>query len=241
MNILSWNVNSLGRRVKNGQLDWFFNEAPAMLCLQETKLKPGNSISIDGYYQYHSTSKTGWSGVAIFTKEKPLKIHDSLDGHYADYGRILQADYEDFILLNIYFPHETAKDCEHYQFYEHFLDYANELNKSNEVIICGDFNIAHRENDLENSDKEEMGFRKKQRALIDRLISYGYSDTFRIFNQDSGNYTWGNNIRGWRIDYFFVSDGIKDKIEDSYIRSDIKGSKDTPGSDHYPIGIKINI
>jgi len=248
--LLSWNVNSLTKREKNGQLDWFYNENFDILCLQETKLtphkRPPSSQDLNGYYQYHSFSEKspGYAGVGIFTRFMPLNIENSFNGNYDGFGRIMKADYEGFTLLNVYFPHEGAPDCNHYQFYRDFLDYVKDLKQ--EVLICGDLNIAHHEKDLENPQKGEMGFKREQRDFIDELVSYGYRDTFRINNLESGQYSWwGNGFksregrRGWRIDYFFASEGLK--VADAYIRDDIKGSLECAGSDHCPIGVEIEL
>lgn len=250
LNILSWNVNSLNQREQNGQLDWFYNEDHDILCLQETKLKPHkrpeSAYDLKGYYQYHSFSEKspGYSGVAIFSRIKPLNIEKSFNGNYEGFGRIMKAEYEEFTLLNVYFPHEGAPDCDHYQFYRDFLDYVKDLPQSQEVLICGDFNIAHQEIDLENPQKGEMGFKREQRDLINELVSYGLRDTFRIHNQDPAEYSWwGNGFksregrRGWRIDYFFASEGLE--VADAYIRDDIKGSLECAGSDHCPIGVEV--
>ncbi len=249
LNILSWNVNSLTQREQNGQLDWFYNEDHDILCLQETKLKPHkrpeSAYDLKGYYQYHSFSEKspGYSGVAIFTKIKPLNIEKNFNGTYEGYGRIIKAEYDNFKLLNVYFPHETAPDCDHYHFYNEFLEYVKNLEKS-QVLICGDFNIAHHEKDLKNANGEEMGFRKKQRDLIDQLVGYGYWDTFRELNPKAEEYTfWLNGtksregIRGWRLDYFFASNDLN--ITKAYIRDDIKGSLECAGSDHCPIGVEV--
>lgn len=254
MNILSWNVNGLTSREKNGQLKWFYYEKPDILCLQETKLTSKNteefSEDFSGYYKYNTFERngSGTSGVSIFTKNKPLNVERSFNGKYEGHGRILKADYENFTLLNVYFPHEGALDCNHYDFYDTFLEYAVDLTQDKDVLICGDFNIAHKEEDLENPEKDEMGFKKEQRDKLNKLTNNGYLDTFRMFNEEPENYTWWGNgfrtrerCRGWRIDYFFASESLKHRIELGYIRSDIIGSKDLPGSDHCPIGVKMKI
>ncbi|MCC7550821.1 MAG: exodeoxyribonuclease III [Methanobacterium sp.] len=253
--ILSWNTNSLRKRFNDGYLQWFLDEKPDIFCVQETKATEDQLKEtlkgFDDYYTYFasSTKTPGYSGVAIFTRIQPVKVEDSFkDGNYKDEGRILKAEFDEFTLLNIYFPSGAglAEKLEHkFEFYEHFLDETKLMQtQGNNVIICGDFNIAHHPIDLVNPDQaaKKPGFLPKEQAFLDRLIENGYMDTFRMFNQEGGNYTWwayGYNSReknlGMRLDHFFATENLKNKIKSAYIRPEITGS------DHCPIGVKIQL
>lgn len=252
--IISWNVNGIRAVHKKGFLDWLNVEKPDILCIQETKAHgeqlPGELTEIDGYHSYFaSAEKKGYSGVALYTRKEPLDIKcgfgiDKFDSE----GRILIADYGDFVLFNIYFPNGKASDerLEYkMEFYDAFLEYAGTLkSRGRKIIVCGDVNTAHREIDLAHPKENEntSGFLPQERAWIDRLLESGYVDTFRIFSQEPENYTWWSmrtkarerNV-GWRIDYFFASDNVRENIKDSFILSDIMGS------DHCPIGIDLDI
>ncbi|NYB53050.1 MAG: exodeoxyribonuclease III [Methanobacteriaceae archaeon] len=258
--ILSWNVNGLRARYNNGHLDWLQDENPDIFCLQEIKAtKDQVKETLNGFDDYHSfysssTITPGFSGVAIYSKIKPNKVIRSFgDGKYQEEGRILKAEYDDFILLNIYFPTGANSDKNiqeknlHHKlmFYESFLNLTESLSSSGErVLVCGDFNIAHKPLDLANpkNASKKPGFLQIERAIIDRLISQGYTDTFREFNQEPHHYTWWSNMYnlrekniGMRLDHFFATLNLKDHIKDAYIRPDIMGS------DHCPIGIDIQI
>ncbi len=249
--ILSWNVNGIRAVNKKGFLDWFVNEKPDILCLQETKAHkeqlPDELINVPGYHSYFcSGERKGYSGVAIYSKEEPVSVKRGFDiEKFDNEGRILIAEYPDFTLFNIYYPNGKARPERlkyKMEFYDAFLNYANNLkNKGKKLIICGDVNTAHKEIDIarpkENSNVS--GFLPMEREWIDKLLANGYTDTFRMFNQEPDNYTWWDMVTrarernvGWRIDYFFVSDNVKDEIKDSFILSDVMGS------DHCPIGIE---
>ena len=252
--ILSWNVNGIRAVYKKGFLDWFSEAKPDILCLQETKAHEeqltGELINVDGYHSYFcSGERKGYSGVAIYTKEKPVSIKKGLGiEKFDNEGRILIAEYPGFVLFNIYYPNGKAS-ADRLQFkmdfYDAFLDYVNKLNKKGiKIIICGDVNTAHKEIDLarpkENS--KVSGFLPEERAWIDKFIDNGYVDTFRMFNQEPNNYTWWDQFTharernvGWRIDYFFVSENAKSDIKDAFILSDVMGS------DHCPIGIETMV
>ncbi len=249
--ILSWNVNGLRAVHKKGFLDWFAAANPDILCLQETKAHeeqlPEELKMVDGYQSYFcSGERKGYSGVAIYTKEKPISIKKGFgDKKFDNEGRILIAEYPDFNLFNIYYPNGKAS-AERLQFkmefYDAFLDYANKLKKKGKkLIICGDVNTAHKEIDIARPKENSTvsGFLPEERAWIDKFLSSGYVDTFRMFNQEPNNYTWWDMVTrarernvGWRIDYFYVSENAKDDIKDAFILSDVMGS------DHCPIGIE---
>ena len=252
--IISWNVNGIRAVHKKGFLDWFNEERPDILCIQETKANrdqlPSELLEIDGYHNYFaSAQKKGYSGVALYTKKEPIDIKCGFGIEKFDIeGRVQIADYGDFVLFNIYFPNGKASDerLEYkMEFYDAFLEYANTLrSKGKKLIICGDVNTAHKEIDLARPKENEKisGFLPQERAWIDKLLSKGYVDTLRMYNSEPENYTWWSmrtkarerNV-GWRIDYFFASDNIKDNIKDAFIMPEVMGS------DHCPIGIDLEL
>lgn len=259
INLLSWNVNSLRARYKDNHLDWLFKENPEIICFQETKgsedqLRREIKDIGDYHAYYFSAVESRYAGAGIFTQEEPVSVQSSLgDGKFASEGRIVKAEFDEFTLINIYFPSGADNDKmvqeekmkRKYAFYSHFLEHMEHLSDFSEnVVICGDFNIAHNQIDLTNPKRASRspGFLQQERALIDRLIAHGYLDTFRIFNQEGGNYTWwpyGYNAReknvGMRLDHIFVSESLKDNVKDAYIRHAIMGS------DHCPIGVEIKL
>lgn len=250
--ILSWNVNGIRAVYKKGFLDWLLKEKPDILCLQETKAKeeqlPSDLKNIEGYLPYFaSAERKGYSGVGLYTRMKPESVKTGFGiKRFDKEGRILISDYKTFILFNIYFPNgKMSKERLRYkmEFYDAFLDYADKLKKKGKkIIVCGDINTAHKKIDLARPKENEKisGFLPEERAWIDKLISHGYIDIFRTFNEKPGQYTWWDlksrarerNV-GWRIDYFFVSENLKKNIGASYILSEVMGS------DHCPIGIDI--
>jgi exodeoxyribonuclease-3 len=252
--IISWNVNGLRAVHKKGFTEWFLAENPDILCIQETKAAknqlPRTLKSIPGYHAYFcEAERKGYSGVAIYTKIKPKKVEYGFSiPKFDNEGRILIVDYEDFVLLNIYFPNGkmSAERLDYkLEFYDALLDYANKLKATGKnLIICGDLNTAHKEIDIARPKANEKisGFLPEERAWIDKFLSNGYVDTFRMFNKDPGQYTWWSyrtkarerNV-GWRLDYFFVNEEFKDKIADSYIL------KEVMGSDHCPVGLDIEL
>ena len=246
MKILSWNVNGIRARYKNG-LKQVFDEKPDILCVQEVKANmdkiPEPLKTIDNYnLTLNSNDNPAYAGVAIFTREEALNEYGFSDSNES--GRVLKADYGNFKLYNIYFP-SGAGSYEQLQnkfsFYERFLKTMENESKDN-IIVCGDFNIAHNEVDLPNpkAASKFAGFLPEERAFLDRLVKLGFVDSFREFNSDPANYTWwsyGRNCReknvGMRLDYFFVSDSLKNNIDSAKIRNDITGS------DHCPIELNI--
>lgn len=251
--LLSWNVNGIRAIHKKGFVDWLLKENPDILCLQETKASPEQLpkelLNIDSYNSFfsHSKIKKGYSGVAVYSKLKPVDVkHGFGIPMFDDEGRTLILDYEDFLLFNIYFPNGKMSD-ERLQykmdFYEAFLEYADTLVKQRrKLIICGDVNTAHKEIDLARPKENEKtsGFLPIERQWIDKFLSHGFIDTFRMFNDQPQNYTWWDmqtrarerNV-GWRIDYFFISENFKSSLINAFIMPDLMGS------DHCPIGIEI--
>ena len=252
MKILSWNVNGIRAAEKKGLFSWFSKESPDILCLQEIKATPDqvppHLRNTPGYYNYwNSGERKGYSGVATFTKQKPLDVQTGFGKEEFDSeGRILITTFPMFTLFNIYFPN-GKKNQERLQykldFYNEFLDYADALKaKKQNIIVCGDVNTAHNEIDLSRPKENEhiSGFLPVERAWIDTFLSHGYVDTFRHFNKEPNQYSWwdmktGARVRnvGWRIDYFFVNKEFLPHIKNAFIMQDI------PGSDHCPIGIEL--
>ena len=253
MRILSWNVNGLRAFYKKGAFNSIFEVDPDIFCLQETKSHPDQLPeevrSPAGYYTYfdHSKMRKGYSGVAIFSKEKPEKVEYSLGNPDLDKeGRMIIAYFKDFVLLNGYFPNggvDPERLKYKLEFYDQFLKFIEKLRKQGKsVIFCGDINTAHNEIDLsrpkENSN--HTGFLPIERAWIDKVIEKGYLDTFRFLHLDKIKYSWWDmktfardrNI-GWRLDYFFVSSDLKDKIKKAEILDDMFGS------DHCPVMLEL--
>jgi len=252
MRILSWNVNGIRAVERKGFLEWLYRESPDILCVQETKAYPkqlNEELSQPrGYHAYWSyPEKKGYSGVATFTKEKPLDIHyDLTDKGFDVEGRIITIEYPDFILLNVYFPN-GKRDEERLKykldFYELALKFVERIKTQNDrLIICGDFNTAHKEIDLANpkSHKNTSGFLPVERAWIDKLVTHHYIDTFRHFNKEPKQYTWWDlrtgarkrNV-GWRLDYLFVSENLLNSVTEAFIMPEVTGS------DHCPVGIEL--
>jgi exodeoxyribonuclease-3 len=249
--ILSWNVNGIRAVAQKGFLEWLAGESPDILCLQETKATPeqlDSSITApEGYTTcWNSPIKKGYAGVAVFTKKKPVSVKTDFPPASLDTeGRALILDLKDFILMNVYFPNGgmgPARLRYKLDFYDAFLAYADSLKKRN-IVICGDFNTAHKEIDLARPKENQMftGFLPVEREWMDKFVSHGYADTFRHFNGEGGNYTWwdyktrarARNV-GWRIDYFFVTKNLLPRLKDAFIMPGVQGS------DHCPVGIEID-
>jgi len=253
MKILSWNVNGLRAFYKKGAFNSIFEVDPDIFCLQETKSHP-DQLSEEvrtpaGYYAYfdHSKMRKGYSGVAIFSKERPEKVEYSLGNPELDKeGRMIIAYFKDFVLLNGYFPNggvDPERLKYKLEFYDQFLKFIEKLRKQGKsVVFCGDINTAHNEIDLsrpkENSN--HTGFLPIERAWIDKVIEKGYLDTFRLLHPEKIKFSWWDmktfardrNV-GWRLDYFFVSSDLKDKIKKAEILDDMLGS------DHCPVMLEL--
>jgi exodeoxyribonuclease III len=250
--IISWNVNGIRASVKKGLWDYMKKDGADIFCFQETKARAEQVENPPGeYFSYwNSASKAGYSGVATFSKLEPKSIiNDPEQEDFCDdEGRILVTKFDEFTLLNIYFPN-GKKDITRLnfkmKFYEHFLNYIKKLRENGErVIFCGDVNTAHRPIDLARPKSNEniSGFLPIERKWIDKVVKAGYVDTFRMFHPESETYSWWSpragarprNV-GWRIDYFFVDKSLKNKVKDAFILGDVMGS------DHCPVGIEIDI
>lgn len=250
---LSWNVNGLRAVEKKGFKDWLLKANPDIIGLQETKAWPEQLSeelkNIPGYHSYFSVpQRKGYSGVGVYTKEKPLSVSTSMGSEEFDAeGRMLCLEYENFYFLTVYFP--NGGQGEHrveykLRFYAAFLEMCKELSKKKYVITCGDVNTAHKEIDLEHpkENQKTTGFLPQERAWLDKFFSEGLVDTFRMFNTQGKQYTWwdyktsarSRNV-GWRLDYFMVDEKASKLIKNAYILSDV------PGSDHAPVGIDIEI
>ena len=252
--LFSWNVNGIRAAHKKGLLEWIKEVEPSMLCIQETKAHPDqlvkNLIDFPGYSSYFSSAeRKGYSGTALYSVIEPNSVEHGFGIEKFDIeGRILCAHYDDFTLINIYYPNgKQSPERLQYKmdFYDAFLDWADRMKDTGKkLIICGDVNTAHKEIDLARPKPNEKtsGFLPEERAWIDKFISHGYLDTFRIFNRDGGNYTWWDMITrarernvGWRIDYFFVCESMRERVIAADIHADIMGS------DHCPISLTIEI
>lgn len=252
MEIVTFNVNGLRAILKKGFMEWFKDKSPDILCLQEIKSSKdqlkGEIVEVEGYHaHWNSAQKPGYSGVVTLSKEEPLDVQFGIGTERFDTeGRLIRTKYPDFTLLNVYFPNGKMSDDRlkfKLDYYDTFLQFIEVLRKQGEeLIITGDFNTAHKEIDLANPKENEKysGFLPIEREWMDKFESCGYIDTFRYFHPEGEQYTWWTyrfkarerNI-GWRIDYFFVSPGLIDKIVDSIIL------KDVYGSDHAPILLRL--
>lgn len=252
--LLSWNVNGIRAIKGKGFLDWFYKESPDIICLQETKAHL-DQLDADlkepaGYHTcWNYPERKGYSGVAVFTKERPLDVrYDFGDSGLDLEGRIIVAEYPEFTLFDIYFPNgKSGPERLNYKmtFYENFLRYADSLKDAGKkLVICGDVNTAHNEIDLARPKENSKfsGFLPEERAWMDRFFDHGYVDTFRHFNKEPGHYTWwdmksGARARnvGWRLDYFFVSENLLTSVKRAFIMPGVIGS------DHCPVGIVLGI
>lgn len=249
--MISWNVNGLRACVTKGFLDYFKELDADIFCLQETKLSEGQiELDLPGYYDYWNyADKKGYSGVAIFTKEKPLSVSYGLGIDEHDHeGRVITLEFDDYYVLTCYTPNsksELARLDYRMVWEDDFLKYVKKLDEKKPVIYCGDLNVAHKEIDLKNpgSNRKNAGFTDEEREKMSIALSSGFVDTFRKLYPDAKDmYSWwsyrasarAKNV-GWRIDYFIVSQRLEDKIKDAKIHMDITGS------DHCPVELEIDV
>ncbi|MBQ2692252.1 MAG: exodeoxyribonuclease III [Clostridia bacterium] len=249
MKLISWNVNGLRACVGKGFADFVAQADPDVLCLQETKLQEGQiDLDLPGYRMYWNyAEKKGYSGTAVFTKAEPLSVKNGIGIEQHDHeGRVITAEYEDFYLVCCYTPNaqDGLKRLDYRMEWENdFRAYLMELDKVKPVILCGDLNVAHNEIDLKNpsSNRKNAGFSDEERAKMTELLGSGFVDSFRHFYPDlTGAYSWWSyrfnarkNNAGWRIDYFIVSERLKERMKGAAIHSDIFGS------DHCPVSLEI--
>lgn len=251
MKLISWNVNGLRAVINKGFMDFFKQIDADIFCIQETKMQEGQiELILDGYYQYfNSAIKKGYSGTAVFTKEKPLNVTYGIGIEEHDQeGRIITAEYEKFYLVNCYTPN-SKRELERLEYRKIWEDeirkYLKKLEESKPVIYCGDLNVAHEEIDLKNpkTNHYSAGFTDEERNKMTELLNAGFIDSFRYLYPEKENaYTWWSYMMkareknvGWRIDYFITSNSLKEKIEDSKIHSEVMGS------DHCPIELDIEV
>lgn len=251
MKLVSWNVNGLRACMTKGFIESMLDLDSDVICLQETKMQQGQAeIDLPGYSQYwNSADKKGYSGTAIFTKEFPLNVTYGIGIDEHDHeGRVITAEYPSFYLVNVYTPNskqELLRLDYRMKWEDDFRNYLTSLDNNKPVIICGDLNVAHKEIDLKNpkTNTQSAGFTIQERDKLTTLLNSGFVDTWRHFHPDVTNvYSWWSyrfrareNNAGWRIDYFLVSERLKDKITHTDIHTDILGS------DHCPVELDIEI
>ena len=249
MKLISWNVNGIRACVTKGFLEYFKEMDADIFCIQESKLQEGQiDLELEGYHQYWNyAEKKGYSGTAIFTKEKPLSVSYGLGIEEHD-KEVITLEFDNFYMVTVYTPNsknELARLDYRMVWEDAFRDYLKVLDEKKPVIVCGDLNVAHKEIDLKNpkTNLRNAGFTEEERSKFTELLNAGFVDTFRYFYPDEvGAYSWWSyrfNARaknaGWRIDYFLVSNSVKDKLEDAKIHSEVLGS------DHCPVELKINL
>ena len=250
--ILSWNVNGVRAVHKKGFLEWLLKEKPDLMCLQETKamqtqLAP-ELVSPPGYTSYwNSAERPGYSGVATYSKIEPLSVKKGLGvAAFDGEGRVLQTEFKDFTLFNIYFPNGKM-NAERLRFKMDFYDAALKLfiklrKAGKKIVVCGDVNTAHKEIDLARpkENRKVSGFLPEECAWMDRWVAAGFIDTFRVFHKEPDQYTWWDMLTrardrnvGWRIDYFFISEELRPNLTQAFIMPEVMGS------DHCPVGISL--
>ena len=255
MRIISYNVNGIRAAIKKGFFDWLKKNPADVICVQETKAEKENvdhqlfkDMGYDDYW--YSAQKKGYSGVAVFTRIKPGKVEFG-SGHQLsdDEGRVLQMDFGDVRLINAYFPSGTSGDIRQdfkYKWLDEFYIYLNKLKKKYpKIILCGDYNIAHKEIDIHDpkGNKNSSGFLPDERAWMDKFYSSGWIDTFRQYHPEPHRYSWWSQRfptvrlqnKGWRIDYINVTEPLKKQLKDAEIFPDIKHS------DHCPVYLEVKI
>ena len=251
MKLISWNVNGLRACLGKGFLESMQELDADIICVQETKMQPGQAeVELDGYTQFwNSAVKKGYSGTAIFSRHKPIAESYGLGLPQHDQeGRVITLEFKKFSLVNVYTPNsqpELARLDYRMEWEDAFRGYLKKLDADKPVIVCGDLNVAHEEIDLKNpkTNRRNAGFTDEERSKMTELLAVGFCDTFRRLNPDlTGAYTWWSyrsnaraNNTGWRIDYFLVSERLVQKVEDATIYPDI------PGSDHCPVGLTLKM
>ena len=249
MKLISWNVNGLRACVNKGFMDVFRQLDADIFCIQESKLQEGQiQMDLPGYYQYWNyAGKKGYSGTAVFTRQEPLSVSYGIGIEEHDQeGRVITLEFGDFYLVTVYTPNsqnELARLSYRMEWEDAFLAYLKKLEEKKPVIFCGDLNVAHREIDLKNpkTNRRNAGFTDEEREKFSRLLESGFIDTFRYFYPDQEQiYSWWSyrfrareKNAGWRIDYFCVSESLKERLVDAKILTDVMGS------DHCPVELDI--
>lgn len=251
MKLVSWNVNGIRACLEKGFMDFFEKTDADIFCINESKVQEGQvNLELKGYEQYWNyAEKKGYSGVAVFSKIKPLNVTYGLGIKEHDKeGRVITCEYERFFLVSVYVPNskqELERLSYRMEWEDAFLSYVDGLRKKKPVVFCGDLNVAHEEIDLKNpkTNHKNAGFTDEEREKFSVMLSHGYIDTFRFFYPDlTDAYSWWSyrfhareKNAGWRIDYFVVSDELKDNLKEARIHSDILGS------DHCPVELILDI
>ena len=249
MKFISWNVNGLRACVTKGFLDIFKEVDADIFCLQETKLQEGQiDLNLEGYYDYWNyAQKKGYSGTAIFTKQKPLSVNYGINiEEHDNEGRVITLEFEDFYFVTVYTPNsqQELKRLEYRMKWEDdFRNYLKKLDETKPVIMCGDLNVAHQEIDLKNpkTNRKNAGFTDEERNKFTEFLESGFIDTYRYFNPfTEGAYSWWSyrfnarkNNSGWRIDYFCTSKRLEDRLVSAKIHNEVLGS------DHCPVELVI--
>ncbi|MCG8475171.1 MAG: exodeoxyribonuclease III [Cytophagales bacterium] len=255
MKIISYNINGIRAGIKKGFLDWLQEEQPDILCIQETKAQPEQLNLLDfeslGYKTYWcSAQKKGYSGVAIFTKHEPQNVAYGCGiEKYDSEGRVIRIDFDNFSVLNTYMPSGSSGDERQafkMQWLDDFYDYSQRLVQDvPNLIVCGDFNICHKEIDIHNPDKQHKtsGFLPEERAWVSKFLEGGFHDSFRIFHEDVPHqYSWWSyraasreRNKGWRIDYLMVAENLKSSVYEGGILPEAKHS------DHCPVMLRLKV
>ena len=250
MKLISWNVNGFRSCLEKGFAEFFNTQDADFFCIQETKMQKGQAeFAPEGYLQYwNSAEKKGYSSTAIFTKHQPLSVQYGIGiPEHDTEGRAITLEYEKFYLLCVYTPNaqrELARLDYRMAWEDALRDYIKRLDASKPVIYCGDLNVAHQEIDLKNPKTNHFsaGFSDQEREKFTQLLDSGFIDTFRALYPDRVLYSWWSYMyhareknAGWRIDYFVISQRLKEHLQDSFILTDVMGS------DHCPVGIEIQI
>lgn len=251
MKCISWNVNGIRACVGKGFLNFFKEIDADIFCIQESKMQEGQlELDLPGYYQYWNyAQRKGYSGTAIFTKQEPLSVRYGIGTEEHDKeGRVITLEYPDFYMITVYTPNsqnELKRLDYRMEWEDAFLVYLKNLEKTKPVVVCGDMNVAHKEIDLKNpkTNRKNAGFTDEERGKMSALLDSGMIDTFRYFYPEQKDiYSWWSyrfhareKNSGWRIDYFLVSEILKDRLQDAKIHTDVMGS------DHCPVELDINI
>jgi len=251
MKFISWNVNGIRACVQKGFMDFFQESDADIFCIQESKMQAGQlELDTPGYYQYWNYAvKKGYSGTAIFTKKEPISVVNGIGIEEHDQeGRVITLEFDDFYFVTVYTPNSQDKLARldyRMQWEKDFLSYLKKLEESKPVVFCGDLNVAHKEIDLKNpkTNHKNAGFTDEERAKFTELLEAGFVDTFRYFYPDQENiYSWWSyrfkareKNAGWRIDYFCVSEALREKLTDAKIHTEVFGS------DHCPVELQIEL
>ena len=248
MKLISWNVNGLRACVTKGFLDYFREADADVVCIQESKLQEGQiSLELEGYHQYWNyAEKKGYSGTAIFSKKEPLSVSRGLGIEEHDHeGRVIALEYEDFYLVTVYTPNSQdglARLDYRMAWEDDFRKYLKALEEKKPVVVCGDMNVAHQEIDLKNpkTNRKNAGFTDQEREKFTNLLAAGFTDTYRWLYPEKVEYSWWSyrfrareKNAGWRIDYFLVSDSLRDRVKGAFIHTSVMGS------DHCPVELDL--